>query len=124
MLNPQQFRVEELQMFMPMTKVIHDVYKGAAHGRGSPREQWEDAPHTRIARLKYGKQSLQSQSMEDPEGNMAQAVAQGNVRPLTITHGGSTGLPDVLSDGHRRLAQLEARGHTEVPVIHQYLDDL
>jgi hypothetical protein len=101
-------------MFMPTSEIVNDVAKGDAPAfadEWSPKEQWERPV------FYGGETNLRDYKLEDnPEGYRGM-IRRGESPPLQITHGLSG---RHLGDGHHRLANMEALGHTEVPVVESF----
>lgn len=143
-LNKQQipdFNTEQpegqLRMFVPTHEIIDTYPKtDSSHWDGvhSPREQWEKPSK------EYGGQSLRDHKLADRDQygkaeridenddrrkqglpklpvyqSRKQMVDKGETPPLTLSHWAAGDTP-ALTNGHHRLAELEARGHTEIPV--------
>jgi hypothetical protein len=127
MLNPQQFNQGEL--FTPLDTVINDYDKADAvgHTQGeadewSPREQWERPLSRNFSlrdlKLKDRRNLRKGMTYEKlAKGEDWDTERYGPVKPPVVHHRWGNARP-ALEDGHHRLAQMEAAGHTEIPVEH------
>lgn len=134
----------QLRMFVPTNEIIDTYPKADAgtlwDGVHTPRQQWElpnphpenkgmslrDAKRAQVMG-QYGKMERVDENYEarqrgEPEKpiyqSRGQMIDKGDAPPLTLAHWAAGDTP-FLANGHHRLALLEERGHTEIPVEYE-----